>query len=230
MVKRSVQAYRRGDIDAFLEEVGDDVEFDFSGVRGPYRGVYRGREGARELFAAFWDAWVPCRYDHRRCVREERKQVRVRQVRVRLLAGIVTMGFVLATTACGDDGNVATTTTEVPKAPESASGKAAATPAETPEELASCLEKAGYTTAVIPAPPEGAPGADFGSIGSVRVEVSRDNGVVAVFFENAKQAKELSKEGALTPPGATEVVGTVFLAANQGRPQELEAFRTCLKG
>lgn len=150
---------------------------------------------------------------------------------MRLLAGIVTVGFVLAMTACGDDGNVATTTqTEVPKAPESAPGKAAATPAETPEELASCLEKAGYTTQVIPAPPEGAPGAEFGSIGSVRVEVSRDNGVVAVFFENAKQAKELSKEGALAPRGATEVVGTVFLGANQGRPQELEAFRTCLKG
>lgn len=151
---------------------------------------------------------------------------------MRLLAGIVIVGFVLAMTACGDDdngeGNVATTT-EVPEAPESASGKADAATAETPEELASCLEKAGYTTQVIPAPPEGAPGAEFGSIGTVRVEVSQDNGVAAVFFESAKQAKEVSK-GALAAQGAAEVVGTVYLGANQGRPQELEAFRTCLKG
>ena len=53
VVKRSVEAYRRGDIDAFLEEVGDDAEFDFSGVRGPYRGIYRGREGVRDLMATF---------------------------------------------------------------------------------------------------------------------------------------------------------------------------------
>ncbi len=57
LVKRSVEAYRRGDIDAFLEGVGDDVEFDFSGVRGPYRGIYRGREGARAILTTFMEAW-----------------------------------------------------------------------------------------------------------------------------------------------------------------------------
>jgi hypothetical protein len=155
--------------------------------------------------------------------------------RVRLLAGIVTAGFVLALTACGDDGDVATTNTEEPNAPESASGTAASAPAETPEELASCLQDAGHTPQVIPPPPEGAPGSEFGSIGSVRVEVSQGNGVVAIFFPRAKQAEELSRseeisKSGLTAPGAAEVVGTVFLAANQGRPQELETFRTCLEG
>jgi ketosteroid isomerase-like protein len=58
LVKRNVEAYRRGDIDAFLEDVSDDVELDFSTVRGPYRGVYRGREGARELVATFMEAWA----------------------------------------------------------------------------------------------------------------------------------------------------------------------------
>src|SRR6266536_6341887 len=61
LVRRSVEAFWRGDIDAFLEEVGDDVEVDFSRARGPYRGVYRGREGARELFAAFWDVFSSIR-------------------------------------------------------------------------------------------------------------------------------------------------------------------------
>ena len=152
---------------------------------------------------------------------------------MRLLAGIVIVGFVLAMTACGDDngeGNVATTTeAEVPEAPESGSGKADAT-AETPEELASCLERAGYTPQVIPPPPEGVPGSEFGSIGSVRVEVSPGiNGAVAVFFETAKRAEQVSK-GALAAQGDTELIGTVYLAANDGKPQEVEAFRTCLKG
>jgi hypothetical protein len=160
---------------------------------------------------------------------------RASRVRVRLLAGIVPAGFVLALTACGDDGDVATTNTEEPNAPESASGKADTTPAETPEELASCLQEAGHTPHLIPPPPEGAPGSEFGSLGSVRVEVSPRNGVVAIFFATAKQAKELGEgeeiaKGAPAAQGATEVVGTVFLAANRGRPKELEAFRTCLEG
>jgi ketosteroid isomerase-like protein len=57
LVRRGVEAFRRGDIDAFLEELSDDVVFDYSGVRGPYRGIYLGREDAREILAVFWDAW-----------------------------------------------------------------------------------------------------------------------------------------------------------------------------
>ncbi|SRR6266511_1304722 len=57
VVKRSVEASLRGDIDAYLTELGDDVEFDFSRARGPYRGFHRGREGARQLFAGFWEAF-----------------------------------------------------------------------------------------------------------------------------------------------------------------------------
>jgi ketosteroid isomerase-like protein len=58
VAKRGVEAFRRGDIDAVLEEVGDDAQFDFTGVRGPYRGIYVGREGARELLEAFREAWA----------------------------------------------------------------------------------------------------------------------------------------------------------------------------
>jgi ketosteroid isomerase-like protein len=61
VVKRSVEAYLRGDIDAYLEEMGDDVVLDYSRARGPYRGVHRGREGARELFAGFWEAFSSIR-------------------------------------------------------------------------------------------------------------------------------------------------------------------------
>ncbi len=58
LVKRSVEAFNRGDIDAFLKDMADDAELDLSRARGPYRGVHRGREGARELFADFWEAWA----------------------------------------------------------------------------------------------------------------------------------------------------------------------------
>ena len=58
VVKRHVDAFRRGDLDAFLDEVDDDVEVDMSGVRGPYQGVYRGRAGAREFARAFREAWA----------------------------------------------------------------------------------------------------------------------------------------------------------------------------
>src|SRR6266545_3699074 len=45
LVKRSVEAFNRGDIDAFLKDMADDAELDLSRARGPYRGVHRGREG-----------------------------------------------------------------------------------------------------------------------------------------------------------------------------------------
>jgi ketosteroid isomerase-like protein len=57
VVKRSFKAFLRGDTDAYLEEGGDDVVLDFSRARGPYRGVHRGREGAREVFAGFREAF-----------------------------------------------------------------------------------------------------------------------------------------------------------------------------
>ena len=88
-----------------------------------------------------------------------------------------------------------------------ASSKADAAASMTPHKLARCLEKTGLRPSVIPAPPRGVPGAELGTIGSVRVDVGRHNGVVAVFFKRA-----------------------VYLGANKGNPKELKAFRTCLKG
>jgi ketosteroid isomerase-like protein len=58
VVRRSVEAYRDGDIDAVMAEFDDDVECDFSAVRGPYRGVYRGREDARKLVEALREVWA----------------------------------------------------------------------------------------------------------------------------------------------------------------------------
>jgi uncharacterized protein len=57
VVQRNVEAFRREDLDTYLQDVGQDIELDYSTVRGPYRGVYRGPEGARQFFNAFWEAW-----------------------------------------------------------------------------------------------------------------------------------------------------------------------------
>ena len=57
VVRRSREAFQRGDIDAFLEGIDPGVEIDLSEVRGPNRGVFRGHDGAREFFEAFWEAW-----------------------------------------------------------------------------------------------------------------------------------------------------------------------------
>jgi hypothetical protein len=159
-------------------------------------------------------------------------------MRAKPLTSIVSVAFVLAMGACGNDDNgeenVATTPeSTASETAESTSGKGNTAPAETPEELAACLEKAGYAPTVIPAPPEGVPGAEFGSLGSVRVNLSPRNGVVAVFLEDAKKAKDLSKgigKSVRSGRGTVEIIGAVYLAANQGRPKELKTFRTCLEG
>ena len=157
-------------------------------------------------------------------------------MRVKPLVGVVSVAFVFAIGGCGGgDGeeSVATTTeSSTPTTTESTSGTGNTAAAETPEELAACLKKAGYDPTVIPAPEEGVPGSEFGSIGTVRVDVGQGNGVAAVFFENAQAANELGKSigKSLDAKGTAEVIGAVYLSATRGNPKELEAFRTCLKG
>jgi len=57
IVKRIVEAYWRGDVEAVMQDLDDDVELDFSEVRGPYRGVYRGPEAARKLVETVREVW-----------------------------------------------------------------------------------------------------------------------------------------------------------------------------
>ncbi len=119
-------------------------------------------------------------------------------MRVKPLVGVVSVAFVFAIGGCGGgDGeeSVATTTeSSTPTTTESTSGTGNTAAAETPEELAACLKKAGYDPTVIPAPEEGVPGSEFGSIGTVRVDVGQGNGVAAVFFENSQAANAAREE------------------------------------
>jgi len=121
---------------------------------------------------------------------------------------------------------------EVPESGESASGDEAVAAAKVQQEgLVSCLKRAGYKADVIPPPAEGVPGAEFGTLGTVSVNAGSGNGVAAIFFENAQQARELSDSPVGAQQEQSEVVGNVYLGVIGSKaPKVLKAFRTCLKG
>ena len=56
IVRATIEAINRGDLDQALEAAHEDFEADWSNSIGPHRGVYRGRERARGLFGFFLEA------------------------------------------------------------------------------------------------------------------------------------------------------------------------------
>jgi uncharacterized protein len=53
-VRRAMDAFNRGDLDAMLELAGEDFEYDWTRSRGPDAGVYRGPEGFKEFVDEQW--------------------------------------------------------------------------------------------------------------------------------------------------------------------------------
>ena len=150
---------------------------------------------------------------------------------MKLLAGIAMVALALAMAGCGgdDDGSTAATqatTTETTGSGSSGQGD----PAKTPEELAICLEDAGLKPTVIPPPSDGAPGSEYDTVGSVRVGVGSDNGVVAIFFESTKEADAFTRSPLGKTAEASKVVGAAYVTATQGKPAELGDFEACLEG
>jgi ketosteroid isomerase-like protein len=54
VVRRHVEAWNRRDLQTWLALFSSDAEIDWSRARGPFKGVYRGREGQQ----AFWSVWL----------------------------------------------------------------------------------------------------------------------------------------------------------------------------
>src|SRR5581483_1430668 len=48
-VRRGIEAWNRRDLKSFLAAHSPDVEFDWSRSRGPFQGVYGGRDGLEAL-------------------------------------------------------------------------------------------------------------------------------------------------------------------------------------
>ena len=57
IVRATIDSLNRRDLDRAVEAAHEDFEADWSNSIAPHRGVYRGRERARELFEAFLEAW-----------------------------------------------------------------------------------------------------------------------------------------------------------------------------
>jgi ketosteroid isomerase-like protein len=58
VVRRFYASWSRRDLDAALECVHPEIEFDWSGSLSPFRGIYRGREGVVLAWTEIMDAWT----------------------------------------------------------------------------------------------------------------------------------------------------------------------------
>jgi ketosteroid isomerase-like protein len=57
LARHVIDLFNRGEIDEALELVDDGFELDWSNSIGVLKGVYRGREAARELWKSFFEMW-----------------------------------------------------------------------------------------------------------------------------------------------------------------------------
>jgi ketosteroid isomerase-like protein len=84
IVKATIDSLNRKDLDQAVKAAHEDFEADWSNSIAPHRGVYRGRERARELFEAFLEAWDEFHWDPQELVEvDEARVVVVSRVRGR---------------------------------------------------------------------------------------------------------------------------------------------------
>ena len=84
LVRRTIDLFNREEIARALDAVHDDFELDWSNSIGPLKGVYKGRNGALELWESFLDAWDEVRWDPREIIEvDEARVIVVNHVRMR---------------------------------------------------------------------------------------------------------------------------------------------------
>lgn len=183
-----------------------------------------------------------------------------REGRIRLLFGTVTVAFALVVGACGGDDSADESAAAPAEDQQGSPTQSAASEngggegsengggegskdgkgddikrgsgVETPEALVTCLEDSGYEPIFVSPPAEGTPGAEFGSLGTVRVDLGSDKVVAAIVFETPGRAKEVKRSIFGQDPARSKAIGPVYLATNRAgkTPREFEAFLTCLRG
>jgi ketosteroid isomerase-like protein len=57
LVRRFEESWAKSDLDAALECVHAEMEFDWSNSMGPFAGTYRGRDGLARFWNEMLDAW-----------------------------------------------------------------------------------------------------------------------------------------------------------------------------
>ena len=84
LVRRTTDLFNRKEIARVLDAAHDDFELDWSNSIGPLKGVYKGREGALELWGSFLDAWDEIRWDPQEIIEvDEARVILVNHVRMR---------------------------------------------------------------------------------------------------------------------------------------------------
>jgi ketosteroid isomerase-like protein len=85
LLRRTVEAINRGDIDGALEDAADDFEVDWSNAIGPgRRGIHHGKDQAREFWASFAEAFYELRWDFEEIIEvDESRVIAVNHVRAR---------------------------------------------------------------------------------------------------------------------------------------------------
>ncbi len=63
IVRRTTDAYNRGDLDGLVEHWAPDAVLDWSNSRGPEAGVYRGHDEIREFTKRFLSTWDEVRLE-----------------------------------------------------------------------------------------------------------------------------------------------------------------------
>ena len=62
-VRRGIEAWNRRDLKSFLAAHSPDVEFDWSRSRGPFQGIYGGRDGLEALWNEFYSTFTEVRIE-----------------------------------------------------------------------------------------------------------------------------------------------------------------------
>ena len=57
IVRRAYEAFSRAGLDALLEHVHPDAEYDVTAAIGPYAGMYYGRAAIRNFLADYFESW-----------------------------------------------------------------------------------------------------------------------------------------------------------------------------
>ena len=85
LLRQTVDAINRGDFDGVLENAADDLEVDWSNSIGPgRRGIYNGKDQAREFWASFIEAFDEFRWDFEEIIEvDESRVIAVNHVRGR---------------------------------------------------------------------------------------------------------------------------------------------------
>jgi ketosteroid isomerase-like protein len=63
IVRRSIEAWNRRDMGAFLAFYHRDAELDWSRSRAPFKGVYRGRDEQEDFWGVFWSTFADVRIE-----------------------------------------------------------------------------------------------------------------------------------------------------------------------